>query len=55
MNARLSKNEKAAFTENIPLQRFGNPSEAGDLAFFLASDNASYLTGQVIVLDGGMM
>ena len=53
MNERLSKDEKAAFIENIPLGRFGKPDEAGDLAVFLASSKASYLTGQVIALDGG--
>ncbi|MCL2388202.1 MAG: 3-oxoacyl-ACP reductase FabG [Defluviitaleaceae bacterium] len=55
MNDRLSPHEKNAFTEDIPLGRFGSPKEAGDLAVFLASDAASYLTGQVIPLDGGVV
>jgi len=53
MNDRLSDDEKNAFTEDIPLGRFGSISEAGDLAVFLASEAAGYITGQVIGLDGG--
>lgn len=37
----------------IPLKRFGRPSEAAALALFLASDESSFMTGQVVVLDGG--
>ncbi|MEO0454535.1 MAG: SDR family NAD(P)-dependent oxidoreductase [Verrucomicrobiota bacterium] len=37
----------------IPLRRFGEASEVGQLARYLASDSSSYLTGQVIHLDGG--
>lgn len=38
----------------IPMQRFGNPEEIADLAGFLASPNASYITGQVISINGGL-
>lgn len=38
----------------IPMQRFGNPEEVADLAGFLASRNASYITGQVISINGGL-
>jgi len=55
MNERLSTEEKDAFIEGIPLGRFGTPVEVGELAVFLASPKASYLTGQVIVLDGGQV
>jgi 3-oxoacyl-[acyl-carrier protein] reductase len=55
MNGRLSPAEKDLFTENIPLSRFGQPEEAGKLAVFLASEGASYLTGQIIPLDGGLI
>ncbi|MCL2223950.1 MAG: SDR family oxidoreductase [Defluviitaleaceae bacterium] len=55
MNHRLSPHEKNAFTEDIPLGRFGIPAEVGSLATFLASDSASYLTGQIIPLDGGVV
>lgn len=55
MNERLTADEKAEFTDNIPLGRFGNPSEVGDLAVFLASDKAAYITGQIIGMDGGFL
>jgi len=54
MNARLSPEEKEFFTEKIPLMRFGKPVEVAKMVIFLASDEASYLTGQVISLDGGL-
>ena len=55
MNQRLDPQEKSGFIEGIPLGRFGEPDEAGDLAVFLASGKAGYLTGQVIGLDGGVV
>jgi 3-oxoacyl-[acyl-carrier protein] reductase len=55
MNNHLSPQEKIAFANQIPLGRFGTPHEAGNLALFLASHNAAYLTGQVIPLDGGVV
>jgi 3-oxoacyl-[acyl-carrier protein] reductase len=38
----------------IPLRRFAAPREVGDVACFLASDQASYITGTVIPVDGGL-
>ena len=38
----------------IPLQRFGEIEEIGSVAAFLASDDASYITGETIVAAGGM-
>jgi 3-oxoacyl-[acyl-carrier protein] reductase len=43
----------AAMQECIPLKRLGQPAEIGTTALFLASDLASYITGQSIVVDGG--
>jgi NAD(P)-dependent dehydrogenase (short-subunit alcohol dehydrogenase family) len=45
---------RAMRLERVPLGRFGKPDDAAGLACFLASDAASWLTGQVIVLDGGI-
>lgn len=55
MNARLTPEEKQDFTQAIPLGRFGQPQEVGELAVFLASPKAEYLTGQIINLDGGLL
>ncbi len=46
--------ERQRRLDRIPLGRFGTPADAAGLACFLASDAASWLTGQVIVLDGGI-
>lgn len=54
MNAELSQEEKEIFAEQVALSRFGRVEEVATLAVFLASHNSSYLTGQVITLDGGM-
>lgn len=44
---------EAQWRQRIPLGRFGQPEELTDLVVFLLSDASSYLTGQVIALDGG--
>ena len=44
---------EAAVLKNLALKRFGQPEEVADLAVFLASDEASYITGQFIAVDGG--
>jgi 3-oxoacyl-[acyl-carrier protein] reductase len=38
----------------IPLRRLGEPREVADVAAFLASDEASYITGQLLIVDGGL-
>ena len=45
--------EKAA--EFIPMGRVGEPEDIADVILFLASDAARYLTGQVVVVDGGLL
>lgn len=45
----------AAFAPKVPLGRIGDPSEIADVAVFLASDKARYITGQTITVDGGLM
>jgi 3-oxoacyl-[acyl-carrier protein] reductase len=42
------------FAETIPVRRMGQPKEIGDLCAFLCSPQAGYLTGQAIVVDGGV-
>lgn len=51
----LSETVKAEAVKQIPLGRFGRPEDIADLAVFLASDRAGYITGQVIQADGGMV
>ncbi len=53
MNAGFSPQELAAITEEIPLSRMGSPAEVARVIAFLASDAASYVTGQCIGVDGG--
>ncbi|WMI80415.1 elongation factor P 5-aminopentanone reductase [Anaerotignum sp. MB30-C6] len=54
MNACFDEEERDALMNEVPLMRFGTPEEVANLALFLANETASYLTGQVITLDGGM-
>lgn len=46
--------ELASFAESIPVGRIGEPSEVGKLCAFLCSSHAAYITGQTIVIDGGI-
>lgn len=50
----LSDRVKEAATAQIPLGRFGKPEDIANMAAYLASEKASYITGQVISVDGGM-
>lgn len=55
MNACFSEEERAMLAEETALMRFGTPEEVANLALFLASEQAGFLTGQIITLDGGML
>jgi glucose 1-dehydrogenase len=57
INASLLNNPKelAALLNNIPLGRMGTPDDVSALVAFLASDEASYITGSTYVVDGGLM
>jgi 3-oxoacyl-[acyl-carrier protein] reductase len=48
-----STEEERIAAENTPMRRGGAPDEVGDLIAFLVSDESTYITGQVIVIDGG--
>ena len=49
----LSDSQVKDYKAAIPMGRFGRPEDAASLALFLASDESSFITGQVVVLDGG--
>ncbi len=51
----LSDDVKEKLTQLIPLKRLGEPRDVANACVFLASDMASYITGQVILVDGGMI
>lgn len=55
MNSHLSSSDLAALEEEIPLGRIGTPEEAAQAIFFLACKRASFITGQVLQVDGGMV
>ncbi|MCK5086443.1 MAG: 3-oxoacyl-[acyl-carrier-protein] reductase [Melioribacteraceae bacterium] len=55
MTAKLNENQRDALLTNVPLKRMGQPEDIAKVVAFLCSDDASYLTGQVIAVDGGMV
>ena len=55
MTDSLSEDVINSWKESIPLKRGGIPSDVGNACVFLASDLSSYITGQVLHVDGGML
>ena len=55
MTNALSEEVREEWNKKIPLRRGGTPEDIANVALFLASDLSSYVTGQVIVCDGGMI
>ena len=55
MTDKLSDEARDALLREVPLQRLGEPDDVAGVVSFLASDLAGYVTGQVVVVDGGMV
>ena len=55
MTSGLPPEARAAMLSGVALGRAGRPEEVAAVALFLASDLAGYITGQVLVVDGGMV
>lgn len=55
MTEGLPENVKQRMMESIPLGRFGSSEDVAGVVSFLASDDAAYVTGQVVTVDGGMV
>jgi 3-oxoacyl-[acyl-carrier protein] reductase len=55
MTAAMTPEARAALSGMIPLERLGKPADVAAAVAFLASEHASYITGQVLVVDGGMV
>lgn len=54
MTDKLSDEIKESYTSKIPLRRFGEPNDIAQAVAFLLSDHASYITGEVLKVNGGM-
>ncbi len=55
MTAGLAEELKLKMKEAIPLNKFGSPDDVAAVCLFLASEDSNYITGQTIVVDGGMV
>lgn len=55
MTQAMTPEAQAAMSSQIPLDRLGDPRDVANVVAFLASEHAGYITGQVIVVDGGLV
>ena len=55
MTEKLSDEVKDYYAKNIPLGRMGKASEIADAVAFLLSDHASYITGETLKVNGGLL
>lgn len=54
MTDKLSEKQKELLLTNVPLKRMGKPEDVARVVSFLCSEDANYITGQIIAIDGGM-
>ena len=55
MTEKLNDDQKKAYLSRIPMMRFGNPKDVANLAYFLSTDDSTYITGQNLHINGGML
>jgi 3-oxoacyl-[acyl-carrier protein] reductase len=55
MTAKLPQELQQKMRQLIPMDRFGTPQDVANLSLFLASADSDYITGQTIIVDGGMV
>ncbi|MCC6319525.1 MAG: 3-oxoacyl-[acyl-carrier-protein] reductase [Gemmatimonadaceae bacterium] len=55
MTAQMTPEARSGLSSQIPLERLGTPADIAGAVLFLSSDLAAYITGQVLVVDGGMV
>jgi len=55
MTEEMPEGAKAKVSEQIPLERLGTPEDVANVVLFLVGDLSSYVTGQVVHVDGGMV
>jgi 3-oxoacyl-[acyl-carrier protein] reductase len=51
----MTPEARSSLVGSIPLERLGTPKDVAAVVAFLASEHAAYITGQVLVVDGGMV
>ena len=55
MTEKLNDDQKNAYLSRIPMMRFGKPDDVANLAYFLSTDDSTYITGQNLHINGGML
>ena len=55
MTDKLNESQKNNILSKIPMEKFGNPKDVANIVYFLSTNDASYITGQNIHINGGML